>query len=181
MRLAIVIGRKHGDKAFSTVVEATDPRSANDAFKRLLRAPGDLAEIQFCELDATKRKHFGAPPAPAESRSSARVIVVPSLEEVRASGYTAPGVAEMMVARIQAMADALAADPNISDDDLNRIQSPQDPAQNSLPPENSAGLPAAPEPPAEAGIDASAGGIADADGPTIEAPSAVPQPKPKSK
>ncbi len=51
-----------------------------------------------------------------------RVIVVPTLDEVRAAGYTSPGVAENIVAAQKAMADALAANPQISDAELRKIE-----------------------------------------------------------
>lgn len=64
MLRAIVVGRKQGEKDFTTLVQPTDPKSAGDAFKRLHDAPGDIVEMQLWQAHVIRRKTFAEQPAP---------------------------------------------------------------------------------------------------------------------
>lgn len=60
MRYALLIGRTHGEKAFQVIRNPGIPVEINAEFKRLLGAPGDLAELHLIVSDEglAKRKKF---------------------------------------------------------------------------------------------------------------------------
>lgn len=103
MRLALLAGRKHGQKNLAILVAPADPRTISDAFKEILGAPGDLAEIQLWDSHAgiSKKKHFAATGAPASIEE----------EDEQGEGEEPPTIEEArrMVERIEQLENLLAA------------------------------------------------------------------------
>lgn len=71
MSYAIITGRRTGDKGLTVILPPTDPRAAADAFKGIVRNPGDIEEVQLLDSRSgvVRRKKFQA---------SASVVAAPA-------------------------------------------------------------------------------------------------------
>lgn len=65
MRLALVIGRRHGEDSFSVLAPPALPHGVREFYHaQLLAEPSEFAELQMWTSDegVTKSKHFAPPP-----------------------------------------------------------------------------------------------------------------------
>lgn len=79
MRTAHILARFHTQPGWHLLLEPTDPAEANLAFKRIVAAPEEVAEVQLWAhgTGVSKRKQFAAP---AQRNSSINEIAAGSAE-----------------------------------------------------------------------------------------------------
>lgn len=100
MRYALLIGRRHGEKTLQALSAPGEPGEVNGEFKRLLGAPGDLAELQLLVSDqgVTRRKKFisaspEVPAAPAVHKTPAPEVGIDTGAESGVDAADGPSLA----------------------------------------------------------------------------------------